>query len=169
MSSKQKIKGAGYERTVAKRLSALYNDSFVRSAQSGAFIGGVNSFRKSTLNKNQVKAFKGDINPPDHWKNFNSECKNYKGFSFHLLLSGTYSQIDAWISQMLEVAEPTDVSVLFMKFDRIGEYVLISDSIPWAGEDYFRYNSPKFGKWKLMRLDYFLDHNAELLKTLSCQ
>ena len=86
MASKSKTKGKGFEREVCNILSELYNDNFERVPHSGAFVGGQNAVRKSTLTENQIKAFKGDIIPPDHWNYFNCECKNYADFPFHHLL-----------------------------------------------------------------------------------
>ena len=79
MTSKSKNKGKGFERDVCKILGKIYGDNFERVPHSGAFVGGVNAARKSTLTENQIKAFKGDIIPPDHWKHFNCECKMKTG------------------------------------------------------------------------------------------
>ena len=40
MPSKSKIKGSSFEREIAKELSDLYNESFVRTPSSGAYVGG---------------------------------------------------------------------------------------------------------------------------------
>ena len=63
MSSKSKNKGKGFEREVCRILSEIYQDNFERVPHSGAFVGGLNAARKSTLTENQIKAFKGDIIP----------------------------------------------------------------------------------------------------------
>ena len=84
--SKSKNKGKGFEREVCNILSEIYQDNFERVPYSGAFVGGINAARKSTLTENQIKAFKGDVIPPDDWKYFNCECKNYADFPFHKLL-----------------------------------------------------------------------------------
>ena len=40
MPSPQKAKGSGYERDVAKFLTELYGESFIRAPGSGAYVGG---------------------------------------------------------------------------------------------------------------------------------
>ncbi len=45
MPSPQKAKGSGYEREVAKFLSDLYGESFIRAPGSGAYVGGKNQAR----------------------------------------------------------------------------------------------------------------------------
>ena len=85
MPSKSKTKGSSFEREVAKELSDLYNESFVRTPSSGAYIGGSNVARKEVLSEGQIQSFRGDIIPPDDWKYFNVECKSYADFPFHQL------------------------------------------------------------------------------------
>ena len=46
MPSKQKIKGATWERDVAKHLTEIYGETFIRVPHSGAYIGGSNKLRK---------------------------------------------------------------------------------------------------------------------------
>ena len=88
MPSPQKTKGKGYENAVAKFLTETYGDKFMRVPTSGAFLGGINYDRRAFMTEGQVRAFKGDIIPPDDWNFFNCECKFYKGFNFHQLYDG---------------------------------------------------------------------------------
>jgi len=71
MPSKSKIKGSAFEREMAKFLSEKYDESFVRVPNSGAYIGGKNQKRTDVLSEGQIRAFKGDIIPPDDWIYFN--------------------------------------------------------------------------------------------------
>lgn len=168
MTSASKQKGSSYERTVSKYLSKTYNESFVRVVNSGAYVGGKNVIRKTHLSEAQVKSFKGDITPPDSWKHFNCECKSYLSFSFHLLLKGKYAQLDEWLEQMLEVEEENDVSILFMKFNRIGQYVAVPAKFTWKSDCFYFYKSSKYGDWIVMEFDHFFALNTDLLKTY-CQ
>ena len=119
MPSKSKAKGSSYERDLAKFLSEKYNGSFVRVPNSGAYIGGSNFHRASNLSEGQVRGFKGDIIPPDNWKYFNCECKNYADFPFHHFLHNKkIPLLEGWINQTMEIAEEGDVNILFMKFSR---------------------------------------------------
>ena len=121
MTSPSKNKGNSFELEVAKYLSALYNESFLRVPSSGAFIGGKNQHRKVTMHDSQVRNFKGDIIPGETFTRFNSECKSYASFPFHLLLHGNCKQLDTWLDQLMVVAEKDDCSILFMKFNRISQ------------------------------------------------
>ena len=94
MPSKSKAKGSSYERELAKFLSEKYNGSFVRVPNSGAYIGGSNFHRATNLSEGQVRGFKGDIIPPDNWKYFNCECKNYADFPFHHFLYNKKSLLE---------------------------------------------------------------------------
>lgn len=165
--SKSKQKGNSFEREVATYMSKLYEDSFVRAAHSGAFIGGSNNHRKSTLSENQTKSFKGDIVPPDSWSNFNAEAKSYADFPFHLLLSGNCKQIDSWLDQLMAVAETDDCNVLFMKFNRKGKYVAVQAKCTWVTDNFIYYSSAKFGDWIIIEFQHFFKLNKDLLKVYS--
>jgi len=165
--SKSKNKGNSFERELATFLSKQYSDSFVRAAHSGAYIGGTNTHRKERLSENQIKSFKGDIIPPDTWSHFNAECKSYADFPFHLLLTGDCKVIDAWIDQLMDVADEDDVNLLFMKFNRKGRYVCVQSKLTWVSDNFVYYTSKKHGDWTIFEFDSFFALNTELLKTYS--
>lgn len=165
--SKSKNKGNAFERELANYLSNLYGESFVRASHSGAYIGGKNTHRKGYLSENQVKSFKGDIIPPDEWVRFNAEAKSYADFSFHLLLSGEHKVLDSWLEQLLAVADPGDLNILFMKFNRIGRYVAIQCQLTWITDNFFFYGSKKFGDWYIMEFDTFMAQNKDIIKSYS--
>ena len=152
MSSKSKNKGKGFEREVCKLLGELYNDNFERVPHSGAFVGGINAVRKSTLTENQIKAFKGDIIPPDHWRFFNCECKNYADFPFHQLLQAKPIPIlEQWIEQTLDAHDEGDIDLLFMKFDRKGIYLAFPKEFRtiFKLDRHIHYNSQNYGSWTI--------------------
>ena len=165
--SKSKNKGNAFEREIANFLSNLYNESFVRAAHSGAYVGGMNAHRKQYLSEGQIKSFKGDIIPPDTWNKFNAEAKSYADFPFHLLLSGDCKVINTWIEQLMDVAETGDVNLLFMKFNRKGRYVAVQCGSTWITDNFVYYSSSKFGDWLIVEFDDFFLHNSTLLKTYS--
>jgi hypothetical protein len=165
--SKSKNKGNAFERELATFLSNLYNDSFVRASHSGAYVGGLNSIRKQHLSENQIKAFKGDIIPPDTWTKFNAEAKSYADFPFHLMLSGDCKQLDSWLEQLLDASDEGDCNVLFMKFNRIGRYIAVEPKLSWVIDNFTFYASTKYGDWVITEFDSFFKNNAELLKTYS--
>ena len=126
MSNKSKNKGKSWERDVCNFLSELYNDSFIRVPNSGAFVGGKNEFRKESLSEEQIKLMRGDIIPPLNYPYFLAECKNYAEFPFHSLISKTtIPLLDSWIEQVEhDVRYDEDLWVLFIKITRKGTYVL---------------------------------------------
>jgi hypothetical protein len=165
MTSPQKSKGNSWEREAAQFLSKLYGESFVRVPNSGAYIGGSNTHRKKNLSKNQIKGFKGDIIPPDSWKNFNMECKSYKDFPFHQVLQGLCNQLEIWIDQLMEVAEPTDINILCMKFNRKGRFVAVQSKFTWITDQFMYYTSMKHNDWLIMDFELFFKNNKDLVNT----
>jgi hypothetical protein len=167
MPSPQKQKGSGYEREVAKYLSEKYNESFIRAPGSGAYVGGKNQVRKEVLHEGQIRSFKGDVVPGQSFKRMNIECKFYADFPFHLLLTGDCKVIDAWLDQLMDVADVDDVNLLFMKFNRKGKYVCVQSKLTWISDNFIYYTSKKHGDWMIFEFDSFFKHNVNLLKTYS--
>jgi len=104
MTSPQKAKGSSFEREVAKFLSDIYKESFIRAPGSGAYVGGKNQSRKEYLHEGQIRSFKGDIVPGESFTRFNAECKSYADFPFHLVLTGECKVLDSWIEQLMTVS-----------------------------------------------------------------
>jgi hypothetical protein len=167
MPSPQKAKGSGYEREVAKFLSDLYGESFIRAPGSGAYVGGKNQSRTQFLHEGQIRSFKGDIVPGQSFSKMNVECKFYADFPWHLLFSGECNQLDSWLAQLLDVEEKEDLNILFMKFNRKGQYVAIQPKLTWLVDNYFFYASKVHGDWLVTEKDSFFKNNAELVKTYS--
>jgi hypothetical protein len=167
MPSPQKQKGSGFEREVAKFLSELYDESFIRAPGSGAYVGGKNQQRKEFLHEGQIRSFKGDIVPGPSFPKLNIECKFYANFSFHLLLSGESKQLDGWLEQLLDVEDEGDCNILFMKFNRIGRYVAVQPKLTWKMDNYTFYASKEHGDWLITSFDDFFKHNKDLLKSYS--
>lgn len=167
MPSKAKTKGSQFEREVAKYLSDLYGESFVRIPNSGAYIGGLNTHRKTNLSENQIKSFKGDIVPPDSWVNFNAEAKNYNDFPFHQVVTGKCKQLETWLDQLLAVAEPNDVNFLFFKLSRKGRFVCVQSKLTWKSDNFIYFSSEKYGDWVIIEFDHFWSKNNNLVKLYS--
>jgi len=167
MTSKSKTKGSSFEREVAKFLSELYNESFIRAPGSGAYVGGKNQSRKQFLDEGQIRTFKGDIVPGQSFTKFNAECKNYADFPFHLMLTGNCKIFDSWIEQLMAVAEEDDCNILFMKFTRKGRYIAVQSKFTWITDYFTYYSSPKIGDWIFIEFDHFFKHNKDLFKAYS--
>lgn len=125
--SKQKNKGSAWEREVAKDLSERYNTSFIRTPSSGAMIGGFNLHRKNSLSTAQSNFYKGDVSS-DQFPTLNIECKNYKEFLFHQLLSQDCPVLDKWIEQCIHVADEGDINIIIFKITRKGKYICIENN-----------------------------------------
>jgi hypothetical protein len=167
MPSPQKAKGSGFEREIAKYLSEKYGESFIRAPGSGAYIGGKNQSRTQILHEGQIRSFKGDIVPGQTFTKMNVECKFYADFPFHLLLSGECKVIDGWLEQLMDVADPDDCNILFMKFNRKGRYIAVQSKLTWVTDNFLYYTSPKLGDWIIMEFDSFFLNNSTLLKAYS--
>ena len=167
MPSPQKNKGSGFEREIAKYLSDKYGESFIRAPGSGAYVGGKNQSRTEVLHEGQIRSFKGDIVPGQSFTKMNVECKFYADFPFHLLLTGECKVIDAWIGQLMDVADPTDLNILFMKFNRKGRYIAVQSKLTWVADNFTYYTSKKHGDWMIFEFESFFMHNTDLLKIYS--
>jgi hypothetical protein len=170
--SKGKAKGNGWEREVADFLSEMYGESFVRVPNSGAFIGGKNSHRKSNLSEQQIRGFKGDIIPGPSFPNLNLEAKFYKDFAFHQVLQGSCKQLDEWINQMLTTCDELDINILAMKFNRKGSFIAHETkhlSILNTGSNHIRYHNSKLnhGPWIIQEFNNFWQLNSTHIKKLT--
>jgi len=168
MPSPQKNKGSGYEREVAKFLSETYGESFIRAPGSGAYVGGKNQARTQFLHEGQIRSFKGDIVPGQSFTKMNIECKFYADFPWHLTLTGECKQLDSWLEQLLDVEEEGDFNILFMKFNRKGQYVAVQGKLTWVADNCILYSSNKWGDWVIMEHSSFFKNNTELVKSYSC-
>ena len=167
MTSPSKAKGSSFEREVAKYLSDLYQESFIRAPGSGAYIGGKNQSRKQYLDEGQIRSFKGDIVPGATFTKFNAECKNYGDFPFHLLFTGDCKVLESWIEQLMAVAEDGDMNIIFMKFNRKGRFVVVPTDKTWVTDQFFHYTSNHHGDWAIINFEHFFKHNKDLLKAYS--
>ena len=170
MPSPSKSKGNSWERQVAKYLTELYGEPFIRVPNSGAYIGGANTKRKQILHEGQIRSFKGDIIPGQSFPKFNCECKNYGDFPFHQLFSGSCKQLDGWIDQLMDVADEGDFNILFMKFNRKGKFVALEFDqhyeVPLFVEYHMLYQYKDI-RWAIMDYDRFWALNKDFV-ALAC-
>lgn len=164
MPNPQKQKGNSFEREVAIHLSKLYNESFIRAPGSGAYVGGKNQVRTQILHEGQIRSFKGDIVPGQSFNKMNAECKSYADFPFHQVLAGECKTLDAWIDQMMAVAESDDLNILFMKFNRKGKFVCVQSKLTWVTDHFLYYSSKAHKDWLIIEWENFFRLNKDLLK-----
>lgn len=167
MTSPQKAKGNSWEREVAKFLSDLYGESFIRAPGSGAYVGGKNQARTQFLHEGQIRSFKGDIVPGESFTLFNAECKSYLEFPFHQVLAGSCKQLDGWLDQLMSVADANDLNILFVKINRKGKFIAVQSKYTWVTDQFMYYTSQNQGDWVLVDFDHFFKHNRDLLKAYS--
>lgn len=133
-----KAKGNSGELELCKKLKAIFNGSFIRVPNSGAFTGGKNAFRKEVLSENQTRSSKGDIIPPDFMPKLVLEVKWYKDFLFHQLLQpGPCPQLDEWIGQAMDAVDSGDVWYVAFKINRRGWYI----AIPHEGSSVYTFKN----------------------------
>lgn len=147
MPSKSKAKGNAWELEVAKFLSNLYKESFIRIPSSGAFVGGKNTFRKSQIDAAQLQGKKGDIHPPEAWKHWNMECKSYADFPFHQLWYADVKILDAWIQQQKDVEDEGDLNLILIKISRKDKWVVFQQGLGFAANRYLNYKGWTFVAW----------------------
>lgn len=143
MTSKQKAKGNAWENEICKFLGATLGGNFQRVPNSGAYMGGKNVFRKEFLSDGQQRAAKGDLIPPDDLNKLNIEAKNYADIAFHQIIDGGCKQLDAWIDQTEDPADPGDFSLTIFKITRKGSWVAFKsenlDKLDMTGLSYVTY------------------------------
>lgn len=167
MPSNRKEKGNRGERELSKLLSPLFGGNFARVPTSGAMVGGKNAFRRETLSDTQNKIFKGDLIPPDHMPHCVLECKSYKDFLFHQLITpNACPQLDEWIQQTLECVDEGDCWFVCIKITRLGWFICVPDSIDYQFGNYARY-SGTLGTFRITGMNEFFKTNREMVLRLS--
>lgn len=126
-----KQKGAGFEGTVAKKLStALAPLTFIRTPGSGARVGGKNfeTFGKM-FGADAMKIFVGDVVPTNERDTnlnfkFSVECKSYKSSdSFETMVAGN-SNIFKWMQEsVIDAAKINKLPLLIFKWNHTPIYV----------------------------------------------
>jgi len=122
-----KDKGKRGERELCKILEKEFGGSWIRTAGSGNYVGGINAKRAQYLSETQLLSARNDIIPPDEYKFAAIECKNYEEFEFHLLLKPTgASKLNKWIDQVKESSydEINDFPCICFKPNRKGWYLV---------------------------------------------
>jgi hypothetical protein len=125
MPSKGKNKGNSGELRIAKFLTELFGEKFIRVPNSGAMVGGANAHRKLLMDSVQISYFKSDIIPPGSMKKLVVESKFYAQFQFHLLTTNKpIPQLDKWIKQTLDTVDPGDLWFLVVRINHKGSFAV---------------------------------------------
>ena len=160
MPSAAKQKGNVWEREVAKDLSEVFDENFIRVPNSGAYTGGANFHRLDQLTESQKRMMNGDIMVPPCMSSFKIECKSYKTFDYHKCFTDNKT-LNKWIQQ----AESGDNWFLVIKVTRKGSYILFNINIA----HYFRFeNFLRYTKDYVI-IDYtnFWKNNVDAIRRLN--
>lgn len=108
-----KKKGKVGEAHIAKLLTKVTGQKWMRIPNSGAFVGKSNRRRLIEMSRGQITAALGDIFPPDNLKyRFVVESKFYKTFAIDKLDSG---KVPAKLKEWVEENEYDCISALMIK------------------------------------------------------
>lgn len=160
-----KQKGNRGEKYFCDKFKKYIGGSFVRSRESGAYIGKTNAWRKETLSENQIRSMKGDIIPPDDLSKIVLECKWYKDFNWHVFaVGGSIKDLDTWISELEYDCDPEDIGFLCVKVNRRGDFIAFKKELShnFTYENYVYYKG-----YIITELDSFLSKNSEKIKLLA--
>jgi hypothetical protein len=146
MPNKNKDRGKKLEQRVCDIFTAVTGKKWMRVPNSGAYIGGKNVFRKKSMDATQILLTRGDVIPPDEYKNVIIECKKRKEFAWHQLFSSS-KDLESFLEQVILDSAKGDIVLVIFGVDYKGEYVvhdIVQDSNVTAGMDYY---SIKQDKW----------------------
>ena len=160
MPSAAKQKGNVWEREVAKDLSEVFDENFIRVPNSGAYTGGANFHRLDQLTESQKRMMNGDIMVPPCMSSFKIECKSYKTFDYHKCFTDNKT-LNKWIQQ----AESGDNWFLVIKVTRKGSYILfpINLSHCFRFKNFLRYTD----KYIITSYTDFWKNNADGIRKLN--
>ena len=167
---KSKDKGSAAERELCKLLGGIFNGPFIRSANSGAFVGGKNASRKANLSENQIRGVKADIVPPDFMPRLVVESKWYQEFAYHNLITpGAIPLLDEWIDQTLDAVDPGDFWMLCFRANRRSWSVCfdVEHAADFAFDNYLFYRNAKGARFVVTDLEQFAINNREVILTKS--
>lgn len=166
MGSASKAKGNSGERELAKLLSGIFGGSFQRVIGSGAFTGGKNVIRKTTLSETQIRMHRGDIVPPDHLPKLVIESKSYAEFPFHAFLTpGPIPLLEKWLMQCKVGTEPDDFWFVSLKVNRKGWVIIVpvGNVVGMTCENHARYRDTGGTSYVVTDLISFLIDNKDLI------
>tara|TARA_R110000772_G_scaffold128987_1_gene236841 strand:+ start:560 stop:1114 length:555 start_codon:yes stop_codon:yes gene_type:complete len=169
MPSPSKSKGSAFERDLAKHLTKVFKENFMRVPASGAFVGQSNAYRMDDMSDLQKRVFRGDIIPGPSLQNVKFECKSYKSFAWPKMLSGDNKQLNDWLEQSYD---PLVLWFLVFKINNAGNWVAFGekfmDSLKVSNTAVLNYKAPDpVGNVFVFKMDGFFDENAAAITEIS--
>lgn len=158
----QKKKGNEWERTVAKLLSDVFDEPFIRVPTSGAMTGGKNWKRKENMTAGQIKSFAGDIIPPDDY-HVSIECKSSGLFTFKRMFHPNHALLEGWLQQTRHDAGNT-FWLLCLQISGNGTYAVLPRTVETASLNLGHYFVHKDVYMTL--LNPFLTNNRDALRDI---
>jgi len=156
-------KGKAYEREVANFLSSLGLGKFIRTPQSGGYVGGKNKIRTQELQDEVLRKFKGDIIPPPSIP-IVIECKSHapKRFNIKTLLTQN-TLIDNWLQNLQDETN----YLLFLKLTRIGQLIFFPSHLaPQTSTPYLLYKTAKTAPHYVYEITHFKNDPTPLKQLL---
>jgi len=161
MGNAAKNKGKAGERWVAAHLGKVFGLNFQRVPNSGAFTGGMNSFRKATMTETQALLANGDIIVPDELSHLSFEVKTYKDFSFSSLFT-TNKQLDTWIAQAAACGK---LWFLIFKINHAGAFIVYDPVCAASSKISPVGNALLYKTYIVCSIDDFFEVNKQALLT----
>lgn len=170
MPNKNKAKGNSAERELCSIFGEVFNETFIRVPNSGAYAGGLNNFRAKYLSENQKQIMSNDIIPPECFPKCALESKFYKDFEFHhLFRKEGNNTLNGWIDQVFESG--IDVNNVFpmicFKINRKGWFTCVwknkIDDLDYSKLQHTIYHYKDFD-YVIFELDCFLKTFTDELK-----
>jgi hypothetical protein len=142
--------------------------NFMRSANSGAFVGGKNAHRKAGMSAGQILAVKGDLVPPDFLPYMVVESKSYADFQYHQMFTAPVPLLDNWIAQTLDCVDEHDHWFVCFKTNRKPWLVVFDadNSDKFLLKQHSIYYTKNGMKCVATGLHDFLSGNVEAIKAL---
>jgi hypothetical protein len=160
-----KNKGNAGELRIAKFLTSLYEQKFIRVPSSGAYVGGKNAARKTEMDATQISYFKSDLIPPSNMRKLVIESKFYQDFPWHqLMCSGDVKLLDSWIQQTLDVVDPSDLWFVVFRINHRGSYACFDTQ--WASE-FAIDNHVRYKNYVVTEFEQFFQNNKQRIAQLS--
>jgi hypothetical protein len=168
MVNKNKSKGNSFERETCNLLGKYLGGNWERVPNSGAITGASNSFRKERLSAEQELLTRGDLIPPSEFE-IAVECKAYKDFLFHGLLTDNKT-LDKWLGQNEHDVETSNMEshrhCIIFKINRKGIYIVVPFDNDYLTEDinYTVYNRNNV-KYLVFEFHQFFQSYKDIFKS----
>lgn len=164
MPNKGKSKGNAGERKIADFLSKLYEQKFIRVPNSGAFLGGANTFRKIGMDEGQIATFKADLIPPSNMRKLVIESKFYGAFPFeNIIKNNPIPLLDKWIDQAKVSSDPDDFWIVVFRINHKGSFAVFAAD---KAHNFLVLNHARYDSYMITEFESFFNMNKDAVFNL---